>query len=95
VAVGSTPKDAVTFTATDKTTVQFRGSASTPLQTPNLATGGRGSLSLQGALSIAHPDGKTTSANTIALDNGVYKLELATAPDGGFTVNATLQGTVH
>ena len=95
VAVGSQPKDSVTFTATDKTTIQFRGTATTPLPTPELTTGGSGSLSLQGTLSLTHADRTVTQASSITLDSGTYKITLTPAVGGGFNVQATLQGPTH
>lgn len=95
VAVGSQPKDSVTFTATDKTTIQFRGTATTPLPTPNLTTNGSGTLSLEGTLTIAHPDRTTSQASAISLDSGTYSITITPAAAGGFDVQATLQGTVH
>jgi hypothetical protein len=95
VAVGPTPKDSVSFTATAKTTVKFRGSASTPLPRPDLATSGTGKVTLEGALTIARPDGSKTSAASLTLDNGAYTITLTPAPSGGYTVQATLQGPTH
>jgi hypothetical protein len=95
VAVGSQPKDSVTFTATDTTTIQFRGTASTPLPTPELTTDGSGALTLQGSLTIAHPDRSTSPASAITLDSGTYSIKLTPAEGGGFTVQATLQGPTH
>lgn len=95
VAVGSQARDSVTFTATDKTTIEFRGTASTPSPTPDLTTGGTGNVSLAGTLTIAHPDGTSTPAASISLDGGTYTITLTPASGGGFTVHATLHGTVH
>jgi hypothetical protein len=95
VAVGSQPKDSVTFTATDKTTIQFRGNASTPLPTPDLTTDGSGAVSLEGALTITHPNRTTTTASSISLDGGTYTIKLTPAVGGGFNVEATLQGQTH
>jgi hypothetical protein len=95
VAVGSQPKDSVTFTATDTTTIQFRGGATTPLAAPDLTTNGSGSLSLQGTLTIVHPNRSTSEASSITLDGGTYTIKLTPASGGGFTVLATLQGPVH
>ena len=93
VAVGSQPRDSVTFTATDDTTVEFRGGITTTV--PGLlGTKGTGNVSLNGSLSVTHPDGSITNADTIALDNGVYDISVAQAPDGSFAVTATLQGNV-
>jgi hypothetical protein len=95
VAVGPTPKDSVTFTATAKTTVKFRGRASTPLPRPDLATGGTGKVTLEGTLAVTHPDGTKTSATSLTLDNGAYTITLTPAPGGGYTLQANLQGNVH
>jgi hypothetical protein len=95
VAVGPTPKDSVTFTASAKTTVKFRGSASTPLPRPDLATGGTGKVTLEGALTVTRPDGSKTSATSLTLDNGPYTITLNPAPGGGYTLQATLQGPTH
>jgi hypothetical protein len=95
VAVGSQPKDSVTFTATDTTTIRFRGGASAPLSTPDLTANGSGSVSLEGTLTVAHPDRTTTSASAITLDSGTYSITVTPAAGGGFTVKATLQGPVH
>jgi hypothetical protein len=95
VAVGPTPKDSVTFTATAKTTAKFRGRASTPLPRPDLATGGTGKVTLEGALTIARPDGSKSSAASLTLDNGQYSITLTPVPSGGYTLQATLQGSTH
>jgi hypothetical protein len=95
VAVGSQPKDSVTFEATDKTTIQFRGAATTPLPTPELTTDGSGTLSLEGALTIAHADRTTSQASTISLDGGTYAIKLTPAVGGGFNVQASLLGPTH
>ena len=95
VAVGSQPKDSVFFTATDKTTIQFRGTATTPLPTPDLTADGSGPLSLQGTLTIAHPNRTTSQASAITLDSGTYTIKLTPADGGGFNVEATLQGPTH
>ena len=93
VAIGSQPKDSVTFTATDKTTIDFRGTATTPLT--DLTTDGSGKLTLEGTLTVAHPDRTTTPASSITLDSGTYKITLTPAVGGGFNVQATLQGPTH
>lgn len=95
VAVGSQPKNSVTFTATEKTTIQFRGTATTPLSTPDLGTNGSGTLSLEGALTIAHSDGTTSQASAISLDGGTYTIKFTPAVGGGFDVLASLQGPTH
>jgi hypothetical protein len=95
VAVGSQPKDSVTFLATDKTTVQFRGGASTPLPTADLTTNGTGALSLEGTLTVAHPDRTTSQASAVTLDSGTYSITIIPAVGGGFNVTATLQGPIH
>ncbi|MEY2424413.1 MAG: hypothetical protein QOI95_4480 [Acidimicrobiaceae bacterium] len=95
VAVGSQPKDSVTFTATDKTTIEFRGGTTTPLATPDLTVEGSGAASLEGSLIVAHPNRTITPASAIALDGGTYSIKLTPAEGGGFTVQATLQGPVH
>jgi hypothetical protein len=95
VAVGSQPKDSVTFTTTDKTTIRFRGNATTPLPTADLATNGSGALSLEGTLTVAHPDRTTSQASTINLDSGTYSITITPVVGGGFNVTATLQGPTH
>jgi hypothetical protein len=95
VAVGSQPKDSVTFLATNKTTIQFRGNASTPLPTPDLTTDGSGGLSLEGTLTIAHADRTTSQVSAITLDSGTYSITITPAAGGGFNVKATLQGPTH
>ncbi len=94
VAVGSQPRDSVTFTASAQTTVEFRGGQSTPLPTPELAASGTGTITLEGALTVYHPDGSNQNVPQITLDNGRYQIKL-TPVDGGFTVTATLQGTTR
>ena len=93
VAVGSAPKDAVTFIATDESTIDFRGTATTPILT--LTTDGTGALSIQGDLKIAHPDRTITPASAITLDSGTYEIVLTPLEGGGFTVQALLQGPTH
>lgn len=93
VAVGSTPKDAVDFTATDKTTAKFRGTASTPYTGP-LMTQGAGSISLDGNVTVTDHDGGTRQATHLELDKGLYKLTLTPTPRGDFILQATLQGNV-
>ena len=93
VAVGSTPKDAVEFTTTDKTTAKFRGTASTPFNGP-LMTQGAGSISLDGNVTVTHPDGTKTPATHLELDTGLYKLTLTPTPRGDFILQAILQGNV-
>jgi hypothetical protein len=93
VAVGPDPKDAVDFTATDKTTAKFRGTASTPWDGP-LTTQGAGSITLDGTVTVTHPDGSKTQATHLELDQGLYKLTLTPTPRGDYILQATLQGTV-
>ena len=78
---------------TDKTTIDFRGTATTPLT--DLTTDGSGKLTLEGMLTVAHPDRTTTPASSITLDSGTYKITLTPAVGGGFNVQATLQGPTH
>jgi hypothetical protein len=94
VAVGSQPLDSVTFGATDATTVEFRGGITTQLPAV-LGSTGTGNVTLKGNLTVTHPDGTTTPADSIALDNGPYTITLTPTPDGNFAVTATLQGTTH
>jgi hypothetical protein len=93
VAVGSTPKDAVEFSTTDKTSAKFRGTASTPFNGP-LMTVGAGSISLDGNVTITHPDGSKTSATHLELDKGLYKVTLTPTPRGDFILEALLQGNI-
>ena len=93
VAVGSTPKDAVSFTATEKTTAKFRGLASTPFDGP-VVTQGAGSISLDGNVTVTKPDGSTYQATHLELDKGLFKLTLTRTPNGDYILQATLQGTV-
>lgn len=93
VAVGSEPKDAVDFTATEKTTAKFRGTASTPWNGP-LRTQGAGSITLDGQVTVTHPDGSKTEATHLELDQGLYRLTLTPTPRGDFILQATLQGKV-
>jgi hypothetical protein len=98
VAVGSQPKDSVTFEATDKTTIEFRGTTSTPLAAPAVASGaatGSGMVTLQGTLTVVKPDRSTSPASIITLDSGTYTITLTPVAGGGFTVQATLQGPTH
>ena len=89
VAVGSTPRDSVTFIATDQSTISFRGTASTTVD--SLSTWGSGNLTLHGALTVAHPDRTTTSTSVISLHNGAYRIDV-TPVEGGFSVTALLIG---
>ena len=96
VAVGSQAKNSVTFTANGDTTIQFRGTATTPLvPSPDLTTDGSGTVSLEGTLTMARPDRSTTAASSITLDSGTYRITLTPAASGGFTVLAILQGHVR
>lgn len=92
VAVGSQPRDSVTFTATDKTTVEFRSGATAPLATTTLDVKGTGNVTLEGALSVVHPDRTKTPTSAISLQNGVYRIILKPNNDGTFALTATLQG---
>jgi hypothetical protein len=94
VAVGPEPKDAVDFDATDKTTAKFRGTASTPWDGP-LSTQGAGSVTLDGTVTVTHPDGSKTTATHLALDQGLFKLTLTPTPRGDYILQATLQGKVQ
>lgn len=94
VAVGSTPKDSVTFTATDKTTIQFRGNATIPAPA-NLTAGGTGGATITGTLTVVHPDRSTAPATSVTLDKGTFSVVLQPDPAGGFTVQATLQGPIR
>ena len=93
VAVGSTPMDSVTFDATDKTTAKFRGTATVPHDGP-LNTQGAGSITLDGKVTVTHPDGSTTEATHLELDQGLYRLTLTPTPFGDFILQALLQGNV-
>jgi hypothetical protein len=95
VAVGSTPRDRVTFTATDKSTVEFRGGANTPFPGTELVVDGTGPVTLQGTLTTTKPDGSTATVPSVTLDQGQYHVTLTPAPEGGFNVQATLQGNVR
>ena len=55
----------------------------------------RAMLSLQGTLTIAHPNRTTSQASAITLDSGTYTIKLTPADGGGFNVEATLQGPTH
>ena len=93
VAVGSTPRDSVTFDASDKTTAKFRGTASVPHEGP-LHTEGAGSITLDGKVTVTHPDGSTTQATHLELDQGLYRVTLTPTPGGDFILQALLQGDV-
>lgn len=95
VAVGSQPKDTVKFTATDKTTVEFRGGASTPFPSTDLSTNGNGTATLEGTLVVTYPDRMQTPFSTLNFDGGDWTLTLTPAAEGGYTVHAVLQGPVH
>ena len=95
VAVGSQPRDSVTFTASDTTTVEFRSGSTTPLATPELDGSGTGSLRLDGTLTIERADQKKTPSQTISLDNGIYQIKLTPTGNGDFTVSALLQGAIR
>ena len=94
VAVGSSPKDSVTFTATDKTTVKFRGTASTPYQGGPLMVQGAGSITLDGDVKVTDHDGNTHQAPHLELNQGLYRLTLTPTPRGDYIVQGLLQGTV-
>ena len=93
VAVGSSPMDNVTFDATDKTTAKFRGTASVPHDGP-LSAQGAGSITLDGKVTVTHPDGSTTEATHLELDQGLYRLTLTPTPGGDYILQALLQGNV-
>jgi hypothetical protein len=93
VAVGSSPRDNVTFDASDKTTAKFRGTASVPHDGP-LHTEGAGSITLDGKVTVTHPDGSTTEATHLELDQGLYRVTLTPTPGGDFILQALLQGDV-
>ena len=94
VAVGSTPRDSVTFTATDKTTIQFRDGQRTPLPTPDLSLSGTGKVTLEGTLTVEHADHTKTPMTNLTLDNGAYRIVL-TPVDGGFRLQALLPDSIH
>jgi hypothetical protein len=93
VAVGPQPRDSVTFTAGDTTTVEFRGGATTPLPTADLKTRGTGTVTLEGALTVARSDKSRTPLPSITLDNGAFEITLTPTGNGDFTLTAILQGT--
>jgi hypothetical protein len=92
VAVGSQPRDSVTFTATDKTTVEFRGGANTPYPTPDAALKGTGNVMFEGALRVVRSDGSKSTMSSISLDSGAFDIKLTPTGNGDYTVAATLQG---
>ena len=94
VAVGSTPKDSVTFTVTDTTTAKFRGTASMPFE-GELVTKGHGSISFDGSIDVIKPDGSKDHASRVELDQGLYTLTLTPTGNRDYILQAKLQGTVN
>jgi hypothetical protein len=97
VAVGSgglgKAVDGVTFTATDGSSVAFRGDASATMPTVNLESRGTGKVVVQGDLTVLRPDGSQTKVKSVALPSGPFDVTI-TPGSIGFTVKATLQGDV-
>jgi hypothetical protein len=88
------PADRVTFTATPDSRIEFRGGASADL--PDAAQlSGQGTLTLEGAPSVVHPDRTITTGPTVTLDSGTYQVRFTSDGNGGYTVKATLAGTVR
>lgn len=94
VAVGATPKSKVSFTASDKTTVEFRGGASAPFPDPNLTVDGTGNATIEGTLTRTDPSGSSAPVGSVTLQAGNYHVVITTSAAGGFDIQATLQGTV-
>lgn len=86
VAVGSgglaRPRDTVTFTATDDTTLETRGGATVVRPRQQLHLEGPGSFTATGTFTVKTRDG-TRSATTMRFGPGPFLVDLA--PDGSFT----------
>jgi hypothetical protein len=93
VAVGDQPQDSVTFTATEQSTVTFRGGAFTPFDGV-LAARGNGPAVLEGTFVVVRHDRTTATATSLTLDAGAYEITFTPGPNG-VTIDATLQGSVH
>ena len=94
VAVGTTglatPRDAVSFTADDRTVLNTTGGVVVTLDTQRLEVTGPGRVSARGKLTITDAAG-THSATSIDFATGPYKITVS--PQGSkLVLDATLQG---
>lgn len=96
VAVGtgglSTPREGVTFTADDQTTVGARGGVVIRLDPAPLEFNGPGKLLVTGKLTVQFRDRRATGSKA-AMDEGPFRLSTQPAP-GGLKVDAIAQGPV-
>lgn len=88
------PRDSVTFTATDDTTVVFTGGANGAMAPGPISATGPGRVLLQGTFQVRHPDGTVTEATSVELPTGSFRLAFAPLEDGtGYVVSdALLEG---
>lgn len=96
VAVGTVglaePVDSVAFEASEGATVTFSGGTTTTLAPQPLALRGPGAVVLEGALTVEGADG-TVEAARVDFASAPFEITL-TPVDGGYTVEAILQGPV-
>lgn len=90
------PRDSVTFTATEATTVAFTGSASGTMPVGAVSATGPGRVVLQGTFEVRRPDGTTATATAVELPSGSFRIAFTPTADGaGFTLDdALLEGAV-
>jgi hypothetical protein len=97
VAVGTgglaTPRDGVTFTADDQTTLQASGNVVVHLDPQKLVLQGPGKLVLNGHLKVQYPK-KAVSASTVNFAEAPYRVTVEPS-DSGLKVDAILQGPVN
>ncbi len=96
VAVGTVglaePLDSVAFEASEAATVTFRGGTTTTLAPQPLALRGPGAVVLEGALTVQDASA-TVEAARVDFASAPFEITL-TPVDGGYTVEAILQGPV-
>ena len=94
VAVGSAgiaePVDSVDFEAVDASTVEFRGGATTIIVPIPMFITGPASLSMDGTFEVQTAGG-TQAVTHLEFAPGPLEIQL-TPTDGGYTIDATLQG---
>lgn len=96
VAVGSagiaTPQDGVKFTADDQTALTSKNNVVVHVDPQKTDLLGPGKVMVTGNLMVQYPD-KTTSAHSVALDDGPYRVTVEPG-GGGVKIDAILQGQV-
>lgn len=85
------PRDSVTFTATEASTVAFTGDAGGVMAVQPIAATGPGRVELRGAFTVRRADGTRTEATTVSLPSGSFRLRLTPTADGlGYALDDVL-----